>query len=119
MIVKQEGMIDFDGEGMPDDQGGGADRWVLIRQPETGAGEDRLAGGVVRIPAPYVLAAPEREPREAVGATVRANSRGDSLTALTALIVLVGAVGAVVAPPARVLPLTANRHRRTKYQDQK
>ena len=53
MIVKQEGMIDFDGEGMPDDQGGGADRWVLIRQPETGAGEDRLAGGVVRIPAPY------------------------------------------------------------------
>jgi hypothetical protein len=44
---------------------------------------------------------------------------GDSLTALTALTVLVSAVGAVGAVPARVLPLTANQHRRTKYQDQK
>jgi len=42
-----------------------------------------------------------------VGATVRANLRGGSLTALTALTVLVsavGAVGAVGAVPARLAP---------------
>ena len=62
---------------------------------------------------------PQGKPRTAVGAAVRASLRGDSLTALTALTVLVSAVGAVGAVPARVLPLTANQHRRTKYQDQK
>jgi hypothetical protein len=61
-------------------------------------------------------------PREAANSR-RSSSEskpwGDSLTALTALTVLVSAVGAVGAVPARVLPLTANQHRRTKYQDQK
>ena len=97
----------------------GQNRWALIRQPEAGTGEDRLAGGIVRIPTADVLAAPQGKPRTAVGAAVRASLRGDSLTALTALTVLVSAVGAVGAVPARVLPLTANQHRRTKYQDQK